>query len=346
MKKKLIQILSLALFYCLLVNDVSAQMNADPMTYNDYPTVSPPPFLIRCTNTCPPFTRIDPMTCNCLPNLDECVVFQCDDGDPCTNADIEERMADGEICVPCAGVSQEILSIEVENMRDCNPSTNKFAADIVVTFNSVPVLEDFIITGDAYFNFTESDCIITDTTVTIENIWFNATGERITLHGIFNNRLSCSFTKNGLGGQALEPCKGYLNSTESHLVAGFPTTHLANNNASKVAVTDFNNRALVSDLTTTPFAKNSTSNISTTDMTVYPNPAQDELFVQFAGLDLTSAVNVQLFDMSGRQQLVKEINVSTTLIPINIGDLENGLYLIRLEQNGTVLMDRVVKAAR
>ena len=81
-------------------------------------------------------------------------------------------------------------------------------------------------------------------------------------------------------------------------------------------------------------------------MMVYPNPAQDELFVQFAGLDLTSAVNVQLFDMSGRQQLVKEINLSTTLIPINIGDLENGLYLIRLEQNGTVLMDRVVKAAR
>jgi len=309
--------------------------------------IEAPPCPPKCPNTCPPFTYQDPLTCECIDNPfgDECAIFPCDDGDPCTAADIEERMANGDVCVPCAGVSQEILSIEVVNMRDCNPSTNKFAGDIVVTFNSVPIIEDFIITGDAYFSFRESDCIFGENTITIENIWFQANGERITLHAIFNNKLSCSFTKNGLGGQALEPCDGGdLNSTESHLVAGFTNTHLANKNASKVAATDFNNRAssVVSDLTTT----NNASKISTTDMTVYPNPAQDELFVQFAGLDLTNAVNVQLFDMSGRQQLVKEINVSTSLIPINIGDLDNGLYLVRLEQNGKVLIDRVVKATR
>lgn len=306
--------------------------------------VEPLPCPIRCTISCPPFTIQDPSICECVPNPsgDECVFFPCDDGDPCTSTDVEQRMADGEICVPCAGVSQEILSIEVVNMRECNPSTNKFAGDIVVTFNSIPVIEDFIITGDAYFSFRESDCIFGENTITIENIWFNATGERITLHAIFNNKLSCSFTKNSLGGQALEPCDGSdFNSTETHLVAGFASTHLTNKNASKVTATNFNNRE-----STTPLVKNSTSKISTRDMTVYPNPAQDELFVQFAGLDLTSPVNVQLFDMTGRRQLVQEINAPTNLIPINIGDLENGMYIILLEQNGAFLTDRIVKSAR
>lgn len=290
--------------------------------------IEAPPCPAKCPTTCPPFTYQDPFTCECLSNPfgEECVVFPCDDGDPCTSGDVEERKANGDICVPCAGAKQEVLSVEVLNMRDCDdngtadPSDDTFTGDIAVTFNYEQPLGDFIITGDSYYSYTEDFNKIDGSVITIPNRIFDADGGPITLHVIFNDRLSCSYTRNNLGGTALASCsEGSFNSTESSLVADKTRTALANTNMSKVAARD---------------------------MTVFPNPAQDELFVQFAGLDLTSAVKVQLFDMSGRQQLVREISIPTTLLPINIGDLENGMYLIRLEQNGIVMTDRIVKSAK
>ena len=164
--------------------------------------------------TCPPCSIQNPFTGVCTPNstINECIPISCDDGDPCTSGDVYERNCDGSICVPCAGNLIEIVSIEVVNMRDCddkgntNPNDDTFKGDIVVTFNYSPVIEDFIITGDAYFSYREAYCIVHENTITIENRTFKATGGRITLHGILNDRVSCSFTKNGLGGQALGPC--------------------------------------------------------------------------------------------------------------------------------------------
>lgn len=173
----------------------------------------------KCPTTCPPCSVQDPITCECATNnksINECIPFSCDDGNPCTSGDVEERNCDGSICVPCAGTTVEIESIVVVNMRDCddqgntNPNDDTFKGDIVVTFNYTPVIEDFIITGDAYFSFKEAYCVVNGNTITIESRTFSATGGPITLHGILNDRVSCSYTKNGLAGVALGPCNKVL----------------------------------------------------------------------------------------------------------------------------------------
>ncbi len=186
------------------------------------PPIAVPPCPPKCPTTCPPCSIQDPFTCECTPNptVNECIPYSCDDGNPCTSADVEYRNCDGSICEPCAGRLIEIVSIEVVNMRDCdnkgnhNPNDDTFKGDIVVTFNYSPVIEDFIITGDAYFSYKESYCIVNENTITIENRTFKANGDRITLHGILNDRLGCSYTKNGLGGQALGPCDVELEEEE------------------------------------------------------------------------------------------------------------------------------------
>ncbi len=205
--KKHLKLFTLLLFCSFLGNQLHAQT--------------------KCPTSCPPCSIQNPITCECTENLtiNECIPISCDDGNPCTVGDVEERNCDGTICVPCAGITTEIESIVVVNMRDCddqgntNPNDDTFVGDIVVTFNYSPVIEDFIITGDTYFSYREAYCVVNDNTITIEARTFSADGGPITLHGILNDRVSCSFTKNGLAGVALEPCNevlcvepGYVNT--------------------------------------------------------------------------------------------------------------------------------------
>jgi len=152
-----------------------------------YPSATESTSQRRCPNTCPPCAIQDPLTCECDLNtgLNECVPFSCDDGDPCTSGDVEFRNCDDSICEPCAGNLIAIESIVVVNMRDCddqgntNPNDDTFVGDIVVTFNHAPVIEDFIITGDAYFSFRESFCIVNGNTITIEARTFDADGGEV-----------------------------------------------------------------------------------------------------------------------------------------------------------------------
>lgn len=63
---------------------------------------------------------------------------------------------------------------------------------------------------------------------------------------------------------------------------------------------------------------------------IYPNPAKDQVF--FAGLEKAS---VKIFDMGGR--LVKDLKSVSEGSVVNISDLSQGTYVIRIIDNGSVI---------
>lgn len=269
------------------------------------------------TITCPPCSTLDPTTCECIPNstLNECVPFSCDDGDPCTSGDVEYRNCDGTICEPCAGVSTVIVSIEVINMRDCddkgnnNPDDDTFKGDILVTFDYPRVIEDFIITGDAYFSYRESYCIVNENTITIENRTFKANGDRITLHGILNDRLSCSFTKNGLAGQALGPCNSNMPNMPNMMPGSDKVS--ANFNASQ-----------------------QTKQLDLAPISYFPNPAASELFI---GLSAYVGKTGHMIISNHLGQIMDEISygeLPSDLIRVDLSRYTSGLYFVQTKVDG------------
>ena len=75
-------------------------------------------------------------------------------------------------------------------------------------------------------------------------------------------------------------------------------------------------------------------------VTAYPNPVQDVLNVNLAGVEGSS--DIQVFDINGRQVLDKKTSQATT--PLNVSTLHPGIYLIKV-MNGTTVVSstKIVK---
>lgn len=72
-------------------------------------------------------------------------------------------------------------------------------------------------------------------------------------------------------------------------------------------------------------------------ISVYPNPANEQLTVSTFGL--TSSALVRLTDISGK--IVREEEISSTSI-LRTDDLKNGVYLVSVLENGNVIQTRRV----
>jgi hypothetical protein len=68
------------------------------------------------------------------------------------------------------------------------------------------------------------------------------------------------------------------------------------------------------------------------DIKVYPNPARDIVFINFAG----NNIKVTLFDITGKQ--VKSYNNTTS---IDVTSIPSGLYLMRIESNFGLVVKRI-----
>lgn len=82
---------------------------------------------------------------------------------------------------------------------------------------------------------------------------------------------------------------------------------------------------------------------SYTQFSAYPNPANSELHLAF-DLDRSSAVNIELFDPSGRMVRTNfqgRLSVGPHLLTIPVSDLSTGLYLIKCTVNGVTSAIRV-----
>ena len=75
--------------------------------------------------------------------------------------------------------------------------------------------------------------------------------------------------------------------------------------------------------------------------TLYPNPATHQLVL--IGETVFSQFKLMLFDFSGRQLPLKYEVISLNEINIDISTLSAGIYILKLENNGTYSNFRVVK---
>jgi len=93
-------------------------------------------------------------------------------------------------------------------------------------------------------------------------------------------------------------------------------------------------------VTAMAFVEN-TSNISDksiTDYNIYPNPAKSVLNISNA----TDLKQVEITNISG--QVIQSVNVSAQNIALNVADLRNGFYILKLvNKNGKVLQSKFLK---
>lgn len=73
------------------------------------------------------------------------------------------------------------------------------------------------------------------------------------------------------------------------------------------------------------------------NVTVYPNPATSQFTVN---LDDNSAAQIQLYNLVG--QLVHSEEVQNTQATVNVNQLNNGVYMLKVTQNGKVYTSKVV----
>lgn len=73
---------------------------------------------------------------------------------------------------------------------------------------------------------------------------------------------------------------------------------------------------------------------------VYPNPANEELFVDLKGLENVS--NISILDINGKQVLSKD-KIQEGVNSFDISSLKAGVYQVRISQNGYQYTQRVVK---
>lgn len=71
-------------------------------------------------------------------------------------------------------------------------------------------------------------------------------------------------------------------------------------------------------------------------ISIYPNPAKDELFISLSGTE--TPITIQVMDMSGRDVISKEFTNS-----IKVESLEQGLYILKLNYKDKVIYNRFVK---
>ncbi len=74
---------------------------------------------------------------------------------------------------------------------------------------------------------------------------------------------------------------------------------------------------------------------------VYPNPTRGEVTVQINDLDGTAAIDLSVFDLQGRR--VSKTLIKQSITALNLRNLENGLYFIRLtDPKGSVVTKRII----
>lgn len=73
---------------------------------------------------------------------------------------------------------------------------------------------------------------------------------------------------------------------------------------------------------------------------IYPNPVKNIVRVEFGRSKYSL---LELLDLNGRRLKVLSVNVSDTIKEIDLTDLPNGIYLIRLSGKGAIMAKKVIK---
>jgi hypothetical protein len=83
----------------------------------------------------------------------------------------------------------------------------------------------------------------------------------------------------------------------------------------------------------------SIAELNSNDFTIYPNPAQNEINVQF-NQGTTPNYLLQLMDLNGR--IISRFEVKNNIEKINTKDLDRGVYLILIQNNLGMTVQKIV----
>jgi hypothetical protein len=81
---------------------------------------------------------------------------------------------------------------------------------------------------------------------------------------------------------------------------------------------------------------------ATTQLSLYPNPANDALHVEWSMESNNAACSLSLFDTQGKLVISKRLTGTETSTNIDTRNLDNGLYLLRLNQGEKILANKKV----
>ncbi len=73
------------------------------------------------------------------------------------------------------------------------------------------------------------------------------------------------------------------------------------------------------------------------DLTIYPNPTKDFIYIESKIIPL----KIEIYDISGKTYFVQELNKSSD--NINITRLLSGVYFLKITNNNTVKITRIIK---
>jgi len=82
----------------------------------------------------------------------------------------------------------------------------------------------------------------------------------------------------------------------------------------------------------------STDDLSSTDFTIYPNPFNDELFIQ---TNANREYSVELGTITGRT--IYQAKIEGNFHRINLAKLSSGIYFVIMKSNGFVSTKKVIK---
>ncbi|HBS86952.1 MAG: hypothetical protein A2W91_01930 [Bacteroidetes bacterium GWF2_38_335] len=82
------------------------------------------------------------------------------------------------------------------------------------------------------------------------------------------------------------------------------------------------------------------SNLNESNYTVYPNPAQNEIFIETS--NFSSRFKYDLFDATGRKVKVSDELTGNTTIKINTSDLSPGMYSLRISGDDGVIVYKLI----
>lgn len=82
----------------------------------------------------------------------------------------------------------------------------------------------------------------------------------------------------------------------------------------------------------------STQELTTKTFSVSPNPVTNGIL----NVNLINAERADIEVISITGQIVKQVNTNSTVNPLDLNDLEKGVYIVRVTQNGNSSVDRVV----
>jgi hypothetical protein len=86
-------------------------------------------------------------------------------------------------------------------------------------------------------------------------------------------------------------------------------------------------------------------NILNENIKIYPNPANNQLNISYELLENENAV-IQIFDFMGREIKSQNLKETQGIVQIDIQDLSNGNYLLRISDNGKLLKTEKVVVKR